>query len=271
MVLAHEFVTAAGARPTRSLILLHGILGSGQNLRTLARRFVEAHPEWTGVLVDLRRHGRSLETSGDDSLQGAADDVDALARTLALPPDGVVGHSFGGKVALAWLGTGRSSLKHVVVIDSNPGPRPDARGSEGTLAVVDDLASLAHAAFESRDAFIAALAARGHARPIAQWLAQSLRRDDDGWRFGPPIAAIRALLASYFAADLWHVLEAPPGGASVHLVVGERSKVLDTEDRNRANALAGPRVTVDFLPTDHWVHVEDLEGLLEVLGRRLGP
>jgi pimeloyl-ACP methyl ester carboxylesterase len=147
VVLAHEFVTAAGARPTRSLILLHGILGSGQNLRTLARRFVEAHPEWTGVLVDLRRHGRSLETSGDDSLQGAADDVDALARTLALPPDGVVGHSFGGKVALAWLGTGRSSLKHVVVIDSNPGPRPDARGSEGTLAVVDDLASLAHAAF----------------------------------------------------------------------------------------------------------------------------
>ena len=271
MVLAHEFVTAVGARPTRSLVFLHGILGSGQNLRTLARRFVEAHPDWAGVLVDLRRHGRSIDAPGVDTLQGAADDVETLAKTLALPAGAVIGHSFGGKVALAWLATGPGSLKHAVLIDSNPGPRPDARGSEGTLSVVDDLESMAAASFESRDAFIGALSTRGHARPVAQWLAQSLRRDDDGWRFAPPIPAIRALLASYFALDLWPVVEAPPGDSAVHLVVGERSKVLDTDDRNRAHALAGPKVTVDFLPTDHWVHVEDLEGLLKVLAHRLGP
>lgn len=266
-MLAHDVLTAPGATPERSFFFLHGILGSGTNLRTIARRFVTERPRWAAVLVDLRRHGRSLEVEGPDTLAQAAADVAALARSLPTPARAVLGHSFGGKVALEWLakeGEG-TALEHVVVVDSNPGPRPDARGSEGTLAVVDMLDSLPYP-FASRDAFVQAVLERDPRPTLAAWLAMSLRREDDGLRFGPPIASIRALLASYFAEDLWPVVEAPPAAARVHLVIGERSSVLDEADRARADAATrSGRVTVERLPTDHWVHTEDPDGLVRVL------
>src|SRR5438128_2263010 len=48
-----------GARPRQAIAFLHGILGRGINLRMIAKRFVEALPEWAAWLVDLRGHGRS--------------------------------------------------------------------------------------------------------------------------------------------------------------------------------------------------------------------
>lgn len=274
MAIAHDVVIAAGAAPERSFLLLHGILGSGANLRTIARRFVAERPRWAAVLVDLRRHGASLDVAGPDTLEQAAVDVAELARSLALPAGAVLGHSFGGKVALQWLAAAREQarLEHVHVIDSNPGARPDARGSEGTLRVVDVLDALPYP-FESREAFVQAVLAQDPRPTLAQWLAMSLRREGDGWRFGPPLASIRALLASYFAADLWPVVESPPEGTQVHLVIGDRSTVLDAADRARASEIAAQlpaRVTVDVLPTDHWVHAEDPDGLLRVLLAR-GP
>lgn len=271
-MLAHDVVIAAGAEPERSFVLLHGILGSRPNLRTIARRFVEERPAWAAILVDLRRHGDSLEVAGPDTLAQAALDVAELARTLERPARAVLGHSFGGKVALQWLAAegDAGALEHTFVVDSNPGPRPDARGSEGTLRVVDAVGSLPYP-FATRAEFITAMTER-HGRTIAQWLAMNLRQAEDGWRFGPPIESIRALLASYFAVDLWPVIESPPDGARVHVVIGDRSSVLDTADRERAAAIAArlpDRVTVDVLPTDHWVHAEDPDGLLRAILARV--
>jgi len=48
-----------GPRSERTIAFLHGILGRGGNLRTIAKRFVEARPQWTAWLVDMRGHGRS--------------------------------------------------------------------------------------------------------------------------------------------------------------------------------------------------------------------
>jgi pimeloyl-ACP methyl ester carboxylesterase len=73
----------------------------------------------------------------------------------------------------------------------------------------------------------------------------------------------------YYAQDLWSVIEKPPGETRVHLVIGERSTSFSEADRNRAAqiAAANGRVTVDVLPAGHWVHVDDPEGLLDVLIR----
>ncbi|WP_053235059.1 alpha/beta fold hydrolase [Sandaracinus amylolyticus] len=272
MALAHDIVRAPDGTPTRSLLLLHGILGSGANLRTIARRFVQARPDWAAVLVDLRRHGASLEASGPDTLAQAAEDVASLARSLEAPARAVLAHSFGGKVALQWLATERAGLEHAFVVDSTPGARVDARGSESTVRVVEMLDALPYP-FASREAFVKAVQEQDPRPAIAPWLAMSLRRGDDGFRFGPPIPSIRALLASYFASDLWGVVEAPPEGTSLHFVIGERSGVLDEADRARLDALASRqpgRVTVDRLPTDHWVHAEDPEGLVRVMLARMG-
>ncbi len=64
MLLHHDLITAPEATPTKAVLFLHGILGTGANLRSHARRFVQAHPEFLGVLVDLRAHGNSQGVDG---------------------------------------------------------------------------------------------------------------------------------------------------------------------------------------------------------------
>ncbi|MCA2977685.1 MAG: alpha/beta hydrolase [Myxococcaceae bacterium] len=267
-----DLVQAPGATPTRAFLFLHGILGQGTNLRTLARRFVEARPSLQAVLVDLRAHGASQGVEGDDSVVSAADDVAQTARDLALPAAGVCGHSFGGKVAML-LAERAEGLEHLVVLDSTPGTRADFRGSETTLRVLSALDD-APARFPSRDAFVAHLGAAGLDRGVATWLGMNLERADDGFRFTLSLARIRALLASYFAHDCWPLLErlALDAGPAFHLVVGDRSTVFDAHDRERAAALAARshgRCTVDVVPAGHWVHVDDPEGTLRVLLARV--
>ena len=259
-----------GARPERTIAFLHGILGRGNNLRTIARRFVEARPDWTAWLVDLRGHGQSPKGTPGPSLHAAARDVVDLAARAAPPLGAIAGHSFGGKVALeaAQIGSIGSiaSLEHVVVIDSVPGPRDPVQGGDSALAVIDAIESLPRT-FKSRSDFIEALVAMGKTRALAQWLAGSVEPEGDHVRFILDLNEIRVLILDYFSRDLWPVVEHPPGTARVHLVIGDRSDSYSPVDRERAARIGAQnaRVTVDVLPAGHWVHVDNPDGLLRTL------
>jgi pimeloyl-ACP methyl ester carboxylesterase len=107
---------------------------------------------------------------------------------------------------------------------------------------------------------------------MAQWLAMSTEpAPGGGVRFALDKEEIRALLMSYFATDLWPTVESPPDASEVHLVIGDRSTSYSPADRKRALQAAArqPRVTVDVLPTGHYVHTEDPDGLLRVLLQRI--
>ncbi|HEY8428745.1 MAG TPA: alpha/beta hydrolase [Sandaracinaceae bacterium] len=260
-------LTAPGASPDRWIVLLHGILGQGNNWRGFARRLVADRPDWGAALVDLRAHGGSRDLPPPDSVERAAEDVALLWPTLPGELGAVLGHSFGGKVALALLE--RGPVPRLFVVDSLPGPRPDRRGSEDTVAVLRMLAALPPR-FGSRDAFVAHAMREGTSETVAKWLAQNLEREPDGsYRFGLDVRRIEALLDDYFARDLWPVLDPPPAGTRAHLVVGGRSRIFGEADRERARALAARHpeaVSVHVLErAGHWVHVDDPDGLLAIV------
>lgn len=273
-----SFEHVKGPQPAeRRAVFMHGILGSGPNLRTLARRFVTARPGWDAWLVDLRGHGDSPKGTPEPSLAAVAEDVRALCAR-SLPVGALIGHSFGGKVALSVLRAGITDgagaggpLGHVVTLDTNPGVRVPPRERDTPLAVLETLATLP-ATFASRAAFVDSLVAHGKSRTLAQWLAMSTAPvPEGGVRFALDLGELRALLTSYFADDLWPVVEAPPEPTRVHLVIAERSVSYASEDRARAHEIAArsERTTVDTLPTDHWIHAEDPEGVLRVLLSRI--
>jgi pimeloyl-ACP methyl ester carboxylesterase len=271
MLLSHAIVTAPSAAPDKSIAFLHGILGSGANWRTFAKQIVLARPEWSAALVDLRLHGESRGFSPPHTVRAAAEDVDALARALPCPLRAVLAHSFGGKVALDLLRLRDGDLDHVFLVDSTPGPRPDARGSESTRHIIDVLQQLPPE-FPDRDAFTRWIEGRGIARPVAMWLAMNVRPVPNTTRFvfRVDLDGVRALLDDYFRLDLWDVLEHPPGRVRVHLVVGERSDVVDAADRERARRC--PRTTVDVVANaGHWVHVDAPAALEAIVLRHLTP
>lgn len=270
MALASSKVVARGADPQRWMLFLHGILGTRSNWRTIARRFVEARPDWGGLLVDLRGHGDSLGLSPPHTVAAAARDLEDLEASLGVRARGVLGHSFGGKVALAWARSRRDALDEAWIIDSMPGARPDRRGSESTVRLVEMLEQMRFPV-ESRETFVEAIARAGYGEGIGQWLAMNLERTpDERWRFAPELDAIRALLDDYFEEDLWDVIESP-GPCHVHLVVGGRSTVFTEDDRERARRAAEKTPCVHLHVIEeagHWVHVDAPDALLALLTAR---
>lgn len=268
MMLAHARVTAPDSTPQKWMLFLHGILGSGANWRTFAKRLVAERPEWGAVLVDLRLHGESLEGfSAPHTVRAAAEDVAELAAHVG-GVRAVIAHSFGGKVALAFTEAVQGDLDHVFVVDATPGARPDHRGSESTRAIVEMLLDLPEE-FADRNEFLAYVEKRGVTRAIAMWLAMNVKPVPNTRRFvfRVDVRAVKEILDDYFQLDLWHVVERP-GAARVHLVVGGDSTVVDAADRERASRTA----TVDVIEgAGHWVHADAPDALHDVVLRRLSP
>jgi len=253
------------------MLFLHGILGSGANWRSFARTIVSERPEWGAVLVDLRLHGES--TAGFDpphTVAAAAADVHALFSSVPGPVRGVLAHSFGGKVAIALTERVAGDLDHAFIVDATPGPRPDARGSESTRHIVDLLSTLPDE-FANRDEFLKFVEERGVTRPTAMWLAMNVRPLPNTTRFvfRIDIAAVKQMLADYFAIDLWPVLEHPKGAVCTHMIVGGKSTSVDEADRARAKK--APQVTLDVIEEGgHWVHVDAPDALRAIVLRHLG-
>ncbi len=267
MQLHSESVDSGASTPTQTVCFIHGILGQGANLRTLAKRLVQLQPKFRVLLVDLRAHGASLGQGGDDTVHQCAQDIAELAAQTEPHVSALVGHSFGGKVALA-ASQMIETLEQVVLIDSNPGRRLSARGSEGTIRIVE-LLERHSGLFPTRNAFVEALVAEGQPASIGQWLAMQLRQESDGFRFALDIARIRRLLHSYFDEDLWPLIESARK-PSMHLIVAARSAVFEPEDIARAErASAVAAVSVEKIDAGHWVHVDAFEALLALLQRRL--
>jgi pimeloyl-ACP methyl ester carboxylesterase len=260
--LAHTLLTAPGRVPQSWLLFLHGVLGSGSNWRSFARRLVDEVPQWGAVLVDLRMHGGSQGLAAPHTLSAAAEDLVGLEAQVPGPVRGVLGHSLGGKVALAYAGRRAEALRHLFVLDSNPGVRSSGAGSEETLRVLEFLDGMPPH-FPAREDFVRQAMEAGFDRSLAQWLAMNLEKEGSGFRFGLELDAIHALIEDYLNRDLWPTLEALPPGLRVDVLIGGRSWVLDGAARERLASVAHvhPNVHVDVLPqAGHWLHVDDPEG-----------
>lgn len=258
MTLAYSEVRGAEAR--RTAFILHGIMGSGRNWRSFASRLAAQHPEWRFVLPDLRAHGDSPPLPPPHTVAACAEDLARLADELEVP-EVVVGHSFGGKVALACTeGRLQPTLRHVVVLDITPGPL--TRGLPADIATVLSAVRDAPTPAPSREAIRASLQRHGLSDGLIAWLLTSTRHHDGEWRWKYDLDAIDQLLADYGRLDYWPLLENPP--VPVRFVRAGRSDRWTPTELARFEAC--PRVALDVLPdAGHWLHVDDPEGLLALL------
>ncbi len=250
------------------MLFLHGILGNRANWRGIARRFVATRPDWGAVLVDLREHGDSLGIQAPHDLHAVANDLAELERSLALPIGGAIGHSFGGKVVLEWLRSRAKQNTEAWVIDASPSGSNANSDTGATAEVLRTLESLPRN-WPSRQAFVAALVDAGQPKGIAEWLAMNLRKTDEGARrFGPELSVIRELIEDYARTDCWDIVEAPPPGCSLGLVIGAESTAFSSADRERAERITerNPQVAVHLIEgAGHWVHVDAPDALLALL------
>jgi pimeloyl-ACP methyl ester carboxylesterase len=267
-VLAHTRVAAAGRQPERWLLVLHGIFGAGRNWGSIARRLTDARPEWGAVLVDLRMHGQSRGGfTGPHTIAASAADVDRLVAELDLHAAAVLGHSFGGKVALTYAQHHGDELGQVWVIDSTPA----IRDPEGSAWEMIEAARRLPQDFASRAEAVEGLTAQGYAEGVAQWMAINLEQADGRYRWRIDFAAMEEMLRDFFRTDLWPVVETPPEGVELHVVKATQSSTLDAESAARVEAAgrANGRVHLHLLEGGHWINTDNPDGVLDLLVRHL--
>lgn len=262
-ILQHDRITAGDADPARWLLILHGIYGSGRNWATIGRRLVEERPEWGVLLVDLRLHGGSVGFAPPHTLEAAANDVADLIEELGLPVSVLLGHSYGGKVALAYARAHPRGLDQVWVVDST------LRVSEPTGSAwrLTEAVRALPEQFSSREELAERLAPHGYSASLANWLAMNLERDGELLRWKLDWDGVEEMLRDYFRTDLWEVIEQPPAGTEVHVIRAIDSDSLndaDVERIGRAEARHGA-VHLHALEGGHWINVENPEGVVQLL------
>ncbi|MCG8468009.1 MAG: alpha/beta hydrolase [Gemmatimonadetes bacterium] len=261
--LLHHHVVGADD-PPHWIYVLHGIYGAGRNWASFAKRLTEAREEWGVVLVDLRMHGHSTEFEPPHTLSACVADLSHLVEATDRRPTAVLGHSFGGKIAL--MSVAAMAPAQVWVIDSTPSRKTPGGAAYRMLQILKRLPG----PFPERADAVAAMEAEGFARNVAAWMATNLVADAGGywWRFES--ADMEAMLDDFFRRDLWDVVEAPAPASEIHLVQASESDVIAPDEYDRfVRASADGRAHAHRLRGGHWLHVDNPDGLLGLLVDRL--
>lgn len=249
------------------LYVLHGIFGAGRNWSSVIRRFVRSCPDWNARLLDLRQHGTSQGFAGPHTIEAAAGDIFDLSQHLGEKPSAIMGHSFGGKVALMYAREHPESLQQVWVIDSTP----EARTPDGSAWNMLEIIRNTPREFESRDQLIKLLTQSRVELPTAQWMATNLENQEGVYRWRFDFESIEELLRDFFKEDMWSVLESPPADCEIHLVKAEKSSVLSPAAIQRVEAIAkqNGQVFLHRVAGGHWVNAENPEALLTLMTTNL--
>ena len=252
---------AAVEAPDHALVMLHGIYGRGRNWQAIAKGVVASRPEYGCWLVDLPYHGASPPASHGDSVAGLAQDVREWLDAQAVRPNAILGHSYGGKVALAMAGQWPGARLQVWVIDSTPEVKTPSGSAWGMLEIIRRLPPR----FERREQAVQALVEHGYTLGVGQWMATNLVRESGGFVWTLDFDAMERLLRDFFVTDLWHVLESPAPEHDIHFVKASESSAISNAAVARIDAASGDRVHLHHRQGGHWIHAESPEVITELL------
>ena len=105
----------------KPLVILHGFLGSGDNWKTLGNKFAAAG--FQVHLVDQRNHGKSFH-SDDWSYEFMVKDLKEYCLYHSLEHISLLGHSMGGKTAMAFATSYPEMVEKLIIADIGPKAYP---------------------------------------------------------------------------------------------------------------------------------------------------
>ncbi len=203
------------------LVLLHGLLASSRHWQTVSAELADLRPVFA---VDLRNHGRSPRAA-TMTFDVMVDDLLAWLDARQLPVIDLLGHSMGGKLAMAFACRHPERVRRLVVVDiaprayRTPTHVPEFRAMHELR--LDSLRSRAEAEMrlEGRVADVG----------MRRFLAGNLERDDatGAWRWHFDLLALTAALPSLKGSPLAAHDRFP--GRTLFLA-GERSPYVTPED-----------------------------------------
>jgi esterase len=250
---------------SRTVIMLHGIYGRGRNWQAIAKAIVGSRPDYACWLVDLPHHGDSGAGAHGNSIRGFAQDLQDWCAAEGVVPDVVLGHSFGGKVALAFADRLRDQPLQVWVIDSTPETKAPGGSAWDMLRLIRGLPET----FASREDAADAIVAGGYSRGVAVWMSTNLVRQGSHFEWRLDFSLMEPLLHDFFTTDLWPVVEHHAPAHALHFLKASTSSAMSDAAAVRVESMNDPLVSLHRREGTHWIHAESPEVVIELLLGRL--
>ena len=247
---------AVGSGPP--LVVLHGLFGSSGNWRGIARELAATHSVFS---VDLRNHGASPWADSMDYLE-MADDVLQLIERLGLDRPAVMGHSMGGKTAMALALRHPARVSRLIVVDIAPVPYADTLTPFAeAMRSVDVVAAASRAEVQRR--LLHSVADRG----VVPFLMQNLvtRNDHFDWRLNLlGISAAMPQLCTFPSALLGARFAGP-----LKVIAGANSNYMAQRDGASFRPMFSDIEVEVIEGAGHWVHADQPAAFLANVRRVL--
>ena len=225
------------------LIILHGLFGSSDNWRVIAKQLADYAQV---ITVDLRNHGLSPH-SADQNYELMADDLLELIDDLQIGAVDIIGHSVGGKVAMEFSQHYSSYCRRLVVVDIAPKQYADEHS-----AIFKALLSLDLTLYNRRSDVDTELAKVIGNKAVRQFLLMNLDIDNEvlTWRIN-----LQSIFNNYVNL-LKPVADRRSISLPVCFIKGERSSYILDSDELLIESVYPEAELYTIKQAGHWVHAE---------------
>lgn len=227
------------------LLILHGLFGSGRNWASVAQKLAASRRV---ITLDLRNHGASPWADAM-TYDAMADDVRAFASARGFARFDLMGHSMGGKAAMALALRRGDLVERLIVVDVAPVSYPPALLAYVRALRAVDLGRVARRA-DADAQLAAAIPDPGERGFLLQNLV--IEGGRARWRLNLPVLERAMAEIAGFPDDMAGRAYAGPA----LFVAGARSGYVAPEHVPAVERLF-PRARIVRVPeAGHWVHAE---------------
>ncbi len=246
-----------GTPGSSPIIVLHGLFGSSTNWRSISKALSD---DFHVIVADMRNHG---ESPWSDSMHYAdmAADVALLIDRFELESPTIIGHSMGGKAAMALAQLDLAQIDRLVIADI--APVAYGHSHEEYVNAMRDI-DLQH--ISGRRDVDKVLANTIPEPGIRQFLLQNLVRGEEHYSWRINLAAIQNNMQILLDYQFNQVSD-----TEILFIEGERSNYLSAESKDTIACLFPASRIETIKDAGHWLHAEQPARFIELVKSFLHP
>ena len=233
------------------LLIVHGLFGSARNWGVIAKNLAKTRHV---ITVDMRNHGHSPRFDSQSYPDMATDLAEVIASAGGQAD--VMGHSMGGKAAMALALMQPQRVRRLIVVDIAPVAYGHTQNH-----LIDAMEGLDLTRLQSRRDADKALSARINDAALRAFLLQSLdiRATPPGWRLN--LETLRRFMPEIVG---FPEIEGRFDGPAL-FVTGATSDYVRPAYHDRINHLFPNAEYREIAGAGHWIHAEQPRAFLSVV------